>query len=56
MFFGGMIFVGGPRKVPPTKIKVFLQPGKIDFRKQMASSTPVYIFVGGHLAPRVMSA
>ena len=44
------------------KIKVFLQADllsgqlvKIDFRRRTVSSTPVYIFLYGHLAPMVIS-
>ena len=60
-FFCGMIFANGQHKVPPAKIIVFQadllsgSPGKIDLHRRTASFTPVYIFVGGHLAPSVIS-
>lgn len=56
-----MVFAGEQHKVPLAKIIVFQadllsgSPGKIDLRRRTASFTPVYIFVGGHLAPRVIS-
>jgi hypothetical protein len=57
-----MIFAGGPHKVPPAKI-IFFQadllsspPGKIDFHRRTVSFTPIYIFLGDHLAPTVIPA
>lgn len=47
----------------PKKIEVFLQadllsgpPRKINFRRWTVSSTPIYIFLDGYLASRVISA
>jgi hypothetical protein len=49
-----LIFAGAPHVIRLRRLSG--PPAKIDFRRRTSNFTPTYIFVGGHLALRVMSA